>query len=66
MEPLIMPSLGVMIITSPDVDDALIPDDSKMEPPWWSLTPSPAITRIEPPDTLPAPDDHEISPPGPA
>jgi hypothetical protein len=34
IEPLVMPSLGVMIITSPDADDALIPEDSKMEPPW--------------------------------
>jgi hypothetical protein len=27
----------MIIITSPDADDALIPEDSKMEPPW-SLT----------------------------
>ena len=55
----------MIIITSPDADDALIPEDSKMEPPW-SLTPSPAIATIEPPDTLPAPIDNEMSPPGPA
>jgi hypothetical protein len=60
-----MPSLGVPIITSPDPDDALIPEDSKIEPPW-SLTPSPAFTKIFPPDTVPAPDDNEMSPPVPA
>jgi hypothetical protein len=65
MEPLVMPSLGVLIITSPDTDDALIPEDSKMEPPW-SLTPLPAIPMIEPPDVLPAPEDNEMSHPDPA
>jgi hypothetical protein len=65
MEPLVMPLLGVPIITSPDPDDALIPEDSKIEPPW-SLTPSPAFTKIFPPDTVPAPDDNEMSPPVPA
>jgi hypothetical protein len=64
IEPLETSPLGVLIVTSPDDEASLIPEESSMEPPS-SLRPWPAITLTEPPYELPAPDDKVVSPPGP-
>ena len=62
IDPLVMPSFGVLIKISPEEDVSLNPEVRLMEPPSPSVL-SPALIAIVPPEALPEPDDKNMSPP---